>query len=399
MKTAAFRPSYPSAPLLNRPIAFHRCFVTLTGSVTAALMLSQALYWQRRTQHAGGWWFKIRDEWTSETGMSRREQETARRRLRQLGLLHEELRGIPAQLWYRVDEARLLELLEKPIRTSFSDGVNPPRPLRGDTSARWAETYSQEGRKRTCKKGGNAPAFKGTEISTETTTTTTPYPSSTNTRAAEAGNAAVSSCGGAKDEKTLDQDGSNHGDRQQTPDEEKTVFKKETERMVTTGKDSNTPLEDAKTVDPCAWIESQPPELIYPTKLTAQEQEDITQQICGLPAETAQQMLDVVESQIRGNQIRTNPAAVLRGILRRYRTGPHHFDPSSGFQIAAQRRRQAEIEAHQRQAEERRVKQLTEAAEATAAARAARPAPRAPSEGQRRFVEVTMHILRGASPP
>ncbi|MCP5135094.1 MAG: hypothetical protein H6976_16245 [Gammaproteobacteria bacterium] len=49
------------------------CFVTLTGSVTAALMLSQALYWQRRTQHAGGWWFKIRDEWTSETGMSRQK--------------------------------------------------------------------------------------------------------------------------------------------------------------------------------------------------------------------------------------------------------------------------------------------------------------------------------------
>ena len=29
---------------LDRPIAFHRCFVTLTGSVTVALMLSQAVY-------------------------------------------------------------------------------------------------------------------------------------------------------------------------------------------------------------------------------------------------------------------------------------------------------------------------------------------------------------------
>ena len=35
---------HPLLQLLDRPIAFHRCFVTLTGSVTAALMLSQALY-------------------------------------------------------------------------------------------------------------------------------------------------------------------------------------------------------------------------------------------------------------------------------------------------------------------------------------------------------------------
>ena len=107
-------------------------------------------------------------------------------------------------------------------------------------------------------------------------------------------------------------------------------------------------------------------------------------------------MLDVVESRIRSGQIRTNPAAVFRGILRKYRTDPNSFDPSSGFQIAAQRRRQTEIEIHQRQAEELRLKRLTEAA---AAARVARSMPRGPSEGQRRFVEVTMHVLRGASPP
>jgi hypothetical protein len=33
--------------LLDRPIAFHRIFVELTGSVLAAVMLSQAFYWSR----------------------------------------------------------------------------------------------------------------------------------------------------------------------------------------------------------------------------------------------------------------------------------------------------------------------------------------------------------------
>ena len=64
--------------LLDRPIAFHRCFVTLTGSVTAALMLSQALYWQRRCKEPEGWWYKTLEEWTEETGLNRRETEAAR---------------------------------------------------------------------------------------------------------------------------------------------------------------------------------------------------------------------------------------------------------------------------------------------------------------------------------
>jgi hypothetical protein len=171
-------------------------------------------------------------------------------------------------------------------------------------------------------------------------------------------------------EKTQDLDG-NHGEVQQTLNEEKTVSREK-------------------------WIDDQQPELIYPTKLTEQEREDITQQIWGLPVDVAQQMLDVVETQIRSGQIRTNPAAMLRGIVRKYQTDPSHFDPSSGFQIAAQRRRQAAMELHQRQVEEMRLKRLEEAA---AAACATRQAPRGRSEGQRQFVEGAMQALRGASRP
>ena len=99
----------PSLPLFNqpllldRPIAFHRCLVTMAGSVTAALMLSQALYWQKRCPHDDGWWWKTMENWTEETGLSRREQENARRRLRNAGLLTEELRGVPATLHFHVD--------------------------------------------------------------------------------------------------------------------------------------------------------------------------------------------------------------------------------------------------------------------------------------------------------
>jgi hypothetical protein len=92
--------------LLDRPIAFHRAFVTLTGSVTAALMLSQAVYWSRRVAEGrDGWFYKTQDEWQEETGLSRSEQETARKKLKKY--LHCERRGMPAQLYYRVNEDAL----------------------------------------------------------------------------------------------------------------------------------------------------------------------------------------------------------------------------------------------------------------------------------------------------
>jgi hypothetical protein len=112
----------------DRPIAFHRCFVTLTGSVMAALMLSQAVYWQKRSKHEDGWWFKTRDDWTEETGMGRREQEGARKKLRNLGLLQEDLRGVPATLWYKVDETKLLEVIAS-LSNPTVTGSTPPTPV------------------------------------------------------------------------------------------------------------------------------------------------------------------------------------------------------------------------------------------------------------------------------
>lgn len=91
--------------MLDRPIAFHRIFVDITGSVTAAVMLSQAYYWSRRTKQPGNWFYKSAKEWTEETGLSRKEQETARRSLRQFDWWQEEKRkanGAPT-IHYRIN--------------------------------------------------------------------------------------------------------------------------------------------------------------------------------------------------------------------------------------------------------------------------------------------------------
>lgn len=93
-------------------------------------MLSQAVYWSQRTKNGDGWFWKTAEEWQEETYLTRTEQATARKQLKRLACWQEELRGVPAKLFYRVDFDALDELLsaDKPARISQSslpESANP----------------------------------------------------------------------------------------------------------------------------------------------------------------------------------------------------------------------------------------------------------------------------------
>jgi len=94
----------------DRPVAYHPDFAKAIGSVQAALFLSQLLYWSDKGDN-DGWIYKTQKEFYEETGLSRREQETARRKLKELGILEEKYQGIPRKLYYRVNMDRLVELM------------------------------------------------------------------------------------------------------------------------------------------------------------------------------------------------------------------------------------------------------------------------------------------------
>lgn len=103
--------------LLDSPIAYHRSFVHL-GGVTGAVMLSQAVYWSKRTQDSEGWFWKTQVEWEEETGLTRREQETARKRLIDAGVLIEKRAGNPAKLFFKIDfDVLLIRLKEVSNKT------------------------------------------------------------------------------------------------------------------------------------------------------------------------------------------------------------------------------------------------------------------------------------------
>ncbi|EOV6092726.1 replication protein RepO [Klebsiella aerogenes] len=97
-------------PLLDRPIAFQRSFIRLNIGVTAALFLSQMTYWTNRSDD-DGWVYKTQEEWEEETGLSRYEQEGARKKLRSIGVLLEKKKGVPARLFYKIDNDVLFQAL------------------------------------------------------------------------------------------------------------------------------------------------------------------------------------------------------------------------------------------------------------------------------------------------
>lgn len=141
--------------LLDRPIAFQRAFVSLGAGVTGALLLSQAVYWSRRSTLRGGWFYKTREDWEEETGLTRREQEGARKKLRDLGVLEEKKRGIPCKTYYRINTDSLQTCLHK---TAQLGGTKPPNwvaqnrpPITEITTETTADTAS----------AGSPPADEG----------------------------------------------------------------------------------------------------------------------------------------------------------------------------------------------------------------------------------------------
>ena len=99
--------------LLDRPIAYQRAFVGIGCGITGAVMLSQAVYWSERSSTKDGWFYKTQADWENETGLTRYEQENARKKLKNLGVLEEIKRGVPCKVHYRVNENALTMLLSQ----------------------------------------------------------------------------------------------------------------------------------------------------------------------------------------------------------------------------------------------------------------------------------------------
>ena len=98
------------------PIAYYAALSRASGSVTAGLMLSWLIQ-QAEDDDPLRWIPGAAAKLEEETGLTRREQETARRQLRERRFIEERLAGIPATLYYRVN----LDVVAKAVRRTGND--------------------------------------------------------------------------------------------------------------------------------------------------------------------------------------------------------------------------------------------------------------------------------------
>lgn len=95
----------------DQPIAFNKHYVFIGCGINGALMLSQLVYWTARTKDSEGWIYKDHHEWTRETGLTRKEQHTARKTLKELGFISEKKHGVPPRVFFRIERENLYKAL------------------------------------------------------------------------------------------------------------------------------------------------------------------------------------------------------------------------------------------------------------------------------------------------
>jgi len=95
----------------DRPIAYHPILARALGGVVEAVFVSQLLYWYDKGKLEDNWIWKTQAEWSDETGLTRSNQETARRNLIKMGVLKEKRKGVPGKMHFQLDLDRLADML------------------------------------------------------------------------------------------------------------------------------------------------------------------------------------------------------------------------------------------------------------------------------------------------
>jgi hypothetical protein len=165
------------ALLTDKVVAYHVEYANIGDGATAGLFLSQLLYWYGKGSDVEGWIYKTQAEWTVETGLTRREQETARNRLKKKGIIEEKRDGMPARLFYRPNIEIIISLLSKSKKPSNPRQITakhectiPPIKDGGFRQSRMADSANQATPRKPTPAVAPTLAEAGPEITTETTT-------------------------------------------------------------------------------------------------------------------------------------------------------------------------------------------------------------------------------------
>lgn len=115
---------------LGKPVTYYPNISNAIGDVRAGIFISNFFYWEGKQKDKEGWIYKSQKEIEHETGMSRYMQETARRKLKEVGILQEKLAGSPATKHYKFNWDLLNEIMANYIDNGDkAETINEVHPV------------------------------------------------------------------------------------------------------------------------------------------------------------------------------------------------------------------------------------------------------------------------------
>ena len=287
------------AELLGPSLAYHRTLAAIGRGVHAGLLLSRAVHLTRLQSKARlhEWICNSAAEWTQQIGLTRREQETARRELMRAGVWEESLAGIPPRLVARVRLGCLFALLagdEKPSAPPIPGLVLPDCGVPAGKFPRNGDSGLREPRILVSPEAPNQL----------------------------------------------------HRIRRHSSPESADL------RIQRSTGDSVQPLHASDARHDAGSLQGSG-DLVFPEALLPEERASARILLQRRP-DLAQALLDELSARMQARAVRTSPIAYLRGLVRRADAGK--FVPELGQRVAAARRRREEelIQRQQREAEEQR---------------------------------------------
>lgn len=115
---------------IGRPIAYYPRLAQFFGSVNSAIFFAQLFYWQQRSENELGV-YKTAQEWTEETGLTYREQVTARKILVDRSFLIETHRRLEHRIYFRLVQSAVDTAFAAWVDAKFPDGENAIREKGG----------------------------------------------------------------------------------------------------------------------------------------------------------------------------------------------------------------------------------------------------------------------------
>lgn len=123
---------------IGRPMAYYPKLRKATGSTTATIMLCNLIYWRGKESGPDGWLYKTAEEIEDETGLSYREQQSARKQLVKQELVEERYQRLDHKMYFRIN----LQVLDTKWSHCFSR--NDRSSVRETTDRQFDETTDRQ---------------------------------------------------------------------------------------------------------------------------------------------------------------------------------------------------------------------------------------------------------------